>query len=671
MSSFDDSILGFVETEKCGLAISNFKPESDKGIYIEFKDLYDYDENLANELILNPIPCLISFDSLLTNKLRMRNPDYSGIIEKISARIRGLPNSTLLRNVSADQIGQLIMIKGIVVKSTEIKPYCIDAVFECPSCGADIHIEQIEEDITPPAECVCQNRRGFKIKPDKSEFIDIQRITIQENPNELPAGQIPRSISIELKQDLVEKARPGDNVNVVGYMRLYAKRGRLGGLNRSFDFIITANNVEVQSYEDDVFEITDADIEKIHELSKDPLLLQKLTQTLAPSLFGIEIIKEAALYVLFRGVRKSLPDVEIRGDISVLMVGDPGTGKSQLLVSTKNVAHRAVFTTGRGSSAAGLTAAVVKDKDEGFVLEAGALVLADQGICLIDEMDKMRDEDRGAIHPAMEQQVVSIAKGGIVATLNARTSIFASANPHFGRYNPYQTIAENLGKFPVTLLNRFDLIFVLRDIPDKERDAKLADHILASHDATVTHETPIDPKFLRKYIIYSQKIIPNITDEVKSYLRDFYVKMRSSSVQGGKTPAISISARQLESLIRISEARARMRLSETVSEADAEASVAIMNRSLEQVGIDVSTGEIDIDLLYSGKPRSLQMQLQTVLSLIDEMSRIEGMVKDEQLYESLSSEHNIGRTDAAKFIGVLMKDGTIYSPRPGYYRKTS
>ena len=672
MSSFDDSISRFIETDSCDLAVARLFTDNEKSIYIEFGDIYDHDEDLANELIDDPLPCITAFESALTNKLRMRNPEYLDLIGKVSVRIRNLPTTTLLRNVSSDQIGQLLMIKGIVVKSTEIKPYCVDAVFECSNCGEEIHIPQTEEDITIAKECSgCQARRGLNIRPDKSEFIDIQKITIQENPTELPAGQLPRSIRIELKEDLVDKVRPGDNVSVVGAMRLYAKRGRLGGLNRSFDFIITSNNVDLQNYEDDVFEITEDDIEKIKELSQDPYLFSKMIQTLAPSLFGIDIIKEAALYLLFGGVRKLLPDVEIRGDISVLMVGDPGTGKSQLLSASKTIAHRAVFTHGRGSSAAGLTAAVVKDKDEGFTLEAGALVLADKGICLIDELDKMRDEDRGALHPAMEQQVVSIAKGGIVATLNARTSIFASANPQFGRYNPYQTIGQNLGTFPVTLLNRFDLIFIMRDLPDTERDDKMADHILDTHDATITHEPPIDPKFLKKYITYSQRIKPNISEEAKKHIKAFYKKMRAASLEGGEASAISISARQLESIVRISEARARMRLDETVSYEDAEAAVNIMNRSLEQVGIDITTGKIDIDILTTGKPRSLQMKLQAVLSLIIEMSRIEGMVRDEDLYEALSSDHHMGRTDAAKFIAVLMRDGTIYSPRPGYYRSTT
>jgi len=316
--------------------------------------------------------------------------------------------------------------------------------------------------------------------------------------------------------------------------------------------------------------------------------------------------------------------------------------------------------------------AVVKEGGTGnFVLEAGALVLADKGICCIDEMDKMRDEDRGAIHPAMEQQVVSIAKGGIVATLNARTSILAAANPTLGRYNPYQTIAQNMN-LPVTILSRFDLIFVLRDLPEPEKDTKMAEHILNLHRAAGTPvKAPFSTEFFRKYVSYAKTINPVMTDEVFESFRDFYVKMRSASIEGGEASAISITARQLESLVRLSEARARVHLREEVTREDAEAVIALYSRSLEQVGIDVTTGEIDIDIIYTGKPRSLQMQLQKVLGVIGEMERVSGVVQDEDLFTAMLEDHGIARSEAARLIGVLMRDGTIYSPRPGYYKRTS
>ncbi|MBA7468349.1 AAA domain-containing protein [archaeon] len=432
------------------------------------------------------------------------------------------------------------------------------------------------------------------------------------------------------------------------------------------------NNIDVSGRDAELLEITEEDIEEIREVASDPWVFRRMLQSIAPSLYGLDTIKEAVMYLLFSGVSKELPDVRIRGDINVLLVGDPGTGKSQLLGYAAKTAPRGLLTTGRGSTAAGLTAAVVKEGGTGnFVLEAGALVLADKGICCIDEMDKMRDEDRGAIHPAMEQQVVSIAKGGIVATLNARTSILAAANPTLGRYNPYQTIAQNMN-LPVTILSRFDLIFVLRDLPEPEKDTKMAEHILNLHRAAGTPvKAPFSTEFFRKYVSYAKTINPVMTDEVFESFRDFYVKMRSASIEGGEASAISITARQLESLVRLSEARARVHLREEVTREDAEAVIALYSRSLEQVGIDVTTGEIDIDIIYTGKPRSLQMQLQKVLGVIGEMERVSGVVQDEDLFTAMLEDHGIARSEAARLIGVLMRDGTIYSPRPGYYKRTS
>jgi replicative DNA helicase Mcm len=267
--------------------------------------------------------------------------------------------------------------------------------------------------------------------------------------------------------------------------------------------------------------------------------------------------------------------------------------------------------------------------------------------------------------------VVSIAKGGIVATLNARASILAASNPTLGRYNPYQTIAQNMN-LPVTILSRFDLIFVLRDIPEAEKDTRMAEHILRLHMAPGTAPTPpLDTEMLRKYISYSKRIDPVMTKEVVESFRDFYIKMRTASIEGGEASAVSITARQLESLVRMAEARARVHLREEVTVEDSEAVIALMQRSLEQVGIDVETGKIDIDILYTGKPRSLQMQLQKVLVVISEMDRITGVVRDDDLFDALMSDHGIGRSEAARLIGVLMRDGTIYSPRPGYYKRTT
>ena len=371
------------------------------------------------------------------------------------------------------------------------------------------------------------------------------------------------------------------------------------------------------------------------------------------------------MYLLFGGVTKELPDVRKRGDIHVLLIGDPGTGKSALLQYVARIAPRGLYTSGRGTTAAGLTAAVIREAQGGMSLEAGALVLADKGVACIDEIEKMRPEDRVAMHEAMEQQSISIAKGGIVATLNARTAILAAANPALGRYDPYRSVVENIS-LPITILSRFDLIFVIRDVPDKEHDARMAEHILETHKLKEhSVEPPIPPDLLRKYISYAKTIEPKLTDEAIKVIRDFYLEMRSKSE--GEGAPIAITARQLESLIRIAEARARAALRDYVTVEDALAAINIMKRSLQEVGIDLETRRIDIDVIMTGKPKSLRDKLQLVLDAIKRLDEGDG-VSEEDLIHELAQE-GLTEVDVRRLLGVLLRDGMIFEVRPGRFRK--
>ncbi len=301
-------------------------------------------------------------------------------------------------------------------------------------------------------------------------------------------------------------------------------------------------------------------------------------------------------------------------------------------------------------------------------MEAGALVLADKGIACIDEMDKMRKEDRVAIHEAMEQHTVSVAKGGIVATLNARTAILAAANPSLGRYEPHRTVAENIS-LPVTILSRFDLIFVLRDKPDKDLDSKMSKYILEIHRRGRTPvQPPISSDLLRKYIRYAKRIKPVLSNEALRRLKDFYMSMRSASETEGSP--VAITARQLESLVRTAEARARSALRKEISPEDAEAAITIMKRSLGEVGIDISSSKIDIDLIMTGKPKSLRDKLQTIISTIMEMEKETGLVEKAALLNELETKYTIQIGEAERLINQLLREGTIYSPREGYLKKT-
>jgi len=301
-------------------------------------------------------------------------------------------------------------------------------------------------------------------------------------------------------------------------------------------------------------------------------------------------------------------------------------------------------------------------------LEAGALVLADKGIACIDEMDKMRPEDRVAIHEAMEQHTVSVAKGGIVATLNARTAILAAANPALGRYEPHRTVAENIS-LPVTSLSRVALIFVVRDVPDKETDEKMLEHILEIHRrGSSPVEVQVEADLMRKYVSYAKTIKPVLSNAAVKRLGDFYLAMRSASEAEGSP--VAITARQLESLVRIAEARARVALRKEVSAEDAEASIAIMKRSLEEVGIDVSSYKMDIDLIMTGKPKSVRDKLHVVLSVLIEMEKETGIVEKAAFVSELESKHEVPRAETERMIGQLLREGTIYEPREGYLKKT-
>ncbi|RLI69190.1 MAG: hypothetical protein DRP02_11105, partial [Candidatus Gerdarchaeota archaeon] len=361
----------------------------------------------------------------------------------------------------------------------------------------------------------------------------------------------------------------------------------------------------------------------------------------------------------------------IRGESNMLMIGDPGTAKSQILRYVATLAPRALYTSGKGTSAAGLTVAVLRDSDTGeFTLEAGALVLADRGICCIDEIDKMRKEDRSSIHEALEQRTVSVAKAGIVATLNARCSIIAAANPKFGRYITSRSAAENIN-LPVTILSRFDLIWIVRDEPKTESDQIKAQHILRLHTAGVAEkEPPIDKDLLRKYISYAKlNSHPRLGEEAAKRLEEFYLEMRKAG-EASDSP-IAITARQLESLIRLTESHARMALRNEASIEDAEAAISLLKESLRQVGIDPETGKIDIDVVMVGTSSSTRSKIETLMDIISELEaeNQNKAVPMEKIIEK-AAEFGMKRDFVERNIERMRQDGMLFQPRAGFIKKT-
>jgi replicative DNA helicase Mcm len=349
----------------------------------------------------------------------------------------------------------------------------------------------------------------------------------------------------------------------------------------------------------------------------------------------------------------------------VLLVGDPGTAKSEMLKFTAKIAPRGLYTSGRGSTAAGLTAAVIRDKSGIMMLEAGAVVLGDQGIVCIDEFDKIKPEDRSALHEVMEQQTCSVAKGGIVATLNARTSILSASNPIYGKYDPYKNITENVN-LPVPLLTRFDLIFIVRDSPDKEKDNLIASHILEIHRNTEQAARPaIDIDLFSKYLAYTKQIEPALTPEAIDIVRSYYMDMRRIESEG----MITVTPRQLEGLIRLASARARLLLKDMVEAEDAQRAIYLVDQMMRTAGVDVNTGKTDLGVLY-GKPQSVVSKEKTFMELFRELTGTENNdVEDKVLVDELVKTGKFSDEEARKYIQKFNREGQIFERRSGFWAK--
>jgi replicative DNA helicase Mcm len=667
-----ERFLEFFKKEKYRQKISQMAITGKESITVDFEELFAFDQRLAERLLEKPDEFMQHADNAAYAQLGIEDSEYAEKIEKVTVRIVELLGKEQLRKLGSKQMGKLVMIEGIVVRATPVRPMVMQASFKCKRCGNITRVDQAGSFLRAPFECndpSCRQKGPFEFVQEESTFIDSQDLRLQERPEDLPPGQLPRTLNVKLVgSEIVDLARPGDHVSIVGMVRAVApSRPGIGKL-RTFILHLETNSLEVLGKEPETTLSSPEEEEKILELAKDPWVHRKIISSIAPSIYGYEHIKEAIMYLLFGGVSKSLPDITIRGEMNALLIGDPGTAKSQLLQYVARIAPRGLYTSGRGTTAAGLTAAVIREKGGSMSLEAGALVLADKGIACIDEMDKMRPEDRVAIHEAMEQHTVSVAKGGIVATLNARTAILAAANPALGRYEPHRTVAENIS-LPVTILSRFDLIFVLRDVPNKEADEKMSAHILEIHrKGAPPVEAPIGSELMRKYVSYAKTIKPVLSHDALKRLGDFYLAMRSASEAEGSP--VAITARQLESLVRIAEARARVALKKEVSAEDAEAAITIMKRSLEEVGIDLSSYKIDIDIIMTGKPKSVRDRMQIILSMLMEMEKATGIVEKAALLSELESKHKIPRSEIERMIGQLLREGTIYEPREGYLKKT-
>ena len=638
--------------------------KGEKSVLFDFKELLSQDPELADLLLDDPENLLKAAEVSLDNLDLPSN--------LLVVRFNNIPATSMLRirDIRSIHLDKFIAIEGLVRQTSDVRPQVISAKFECPSCGNTMLLLQIDTQLREPSRCSCGRRGKFRFI--HKDLIDAQRIVLEESPENLEGGEQPKRLAVFLKGDLVDpkmekRTTPGTKVRITGTIKEIVIPLRTGGQSTRYDLIMESNYVEPIEEIFEEINITKEEEKEILEVSKDPRIYQRLVSSVAPSIYGHEDIKAALILQLMGGVQKVHKDgTKRRGDMHVLLIGDPGVAKSQLLQFISKIAPKARLVSGKGASSAGLTATVVKDEFmRGWALEAGAFVLANGGFAIIDEMDKINHEDTSALHQALEQQIITIAKANIQATLKAQTTLLAAANPKLGRFDPYLPIASQIN-MPSTLINRFDLIFPIRDIPSREFDTRVATHVLMLQQKPEDIKTEFSPEFLKKYISYArQKIKPALTKEAVDEIKEFYVNLRNlPSLSEQELKPIPISARQLEALVRLSEGSARVRLSKKVTKKDAQMAIETLKRCLMQVGFDPESGQLDIDRISTGLTTSKRTKIIKIQALINELTKKIGkkIPVDDLILEA--SEQGINEVEVNEALDVLKRDGTIYQPQP-------
>uniref|UniRef100_A0A0K0F4X2 DNA replication licensing factor MCM7 n=1 Tax=Strongyloides venezuelensis TaxID=75913 RepID=A0A0K0F4X2_STRVS len=517
----------------------------------------------------------------------------------ISIKTPSTDKPLAVRDVKSKFIGKLITVTGIVIRATDVRPLTSVLTYSCDTCGCETYQTVKGPSFQPAIECPsreCQESRSagrLTMQIRGSKFTKFQEIRIQETANQVPVGGIPRSMIINLFGEQCREVVPGDSVRISGTLLPILKgQGERQQSGLVTDTYLQATDLERLNNDDTVEDENTKFTDEELEIASKPDIYDHLAYSIAPEIYGHIDVKKSLLLALVGGVDKNAAGMKIRGNINVILMGDPGVAKSQLLGYVDRLAVRSAYTTGRGSSGVGLTAAVVKDPVTGeMTLEGGALVLADGGICCIDEFDKMLEGDRTAIHEVMEQQTISIAKAGILTTLNARTSIIAAANPAFGRFNPKRTIEENL-QLPAALLSRFDILWLIQDKPSRENDKRLASHITFVHMNEKQPEqdgrTPLSMNFMRKYIAICKKKNPIVSQGLSQRLVDMYADIRKHA--RSSNDSTYTSPRILLGVIRMATAVARIRLADEVTMEDIEEAIRLMEVSKSSLQPDDTRG---------------------------------------------------------------------------------
>jgi replicative DNA helicase Mcm len=673
--------------------VSREYPDGNRSISVTWEAVADFNARLSSNLRWNLDEALDAAKKVVQEfidedtKKRVKDEHRTNV--DIDVVPVGIPDELYEVEISGlrkEHLYRTVKLKGLIRKATPVRPRMEIGLFECEW---ERHKNSYIQDfftLETPIRCTSEGCKcaDFKLRDDQSQFIDSQKVEMQEYPEDLPPGAQPERLTAYFESSLAHKIQPGDRVAIVGIIK--PKSQFQGRRQKSeFDIYLYSHSIDEKIGEDEDIEPTAAELMEIKELALQEDIAERIRDSISPTIFGMEWEKRAIALQQFGGVHKELPDgTRIRGDIHMLMMGDPGLAKSQLLRSAARIAPRGVMATGKSTSAAGLTAAAVRDEfGEGrWSLEAGTLVLASGGIACIDEIDKMSEEDRSSMHEAMEQQTISIAKAGINAQLKSKCSVLAAANPRRSRFDMTLPLPPQVN-MPVSLLSRFDIFFIITDTPNPERDSLLADRILESHRAGEelipgekvssdqlafrSLEGPINSRLLKIYIAYAKKFRPIMTSEAQYKIKEYYtgLRRRYHSVDD-QDKTMPITPRQLESIIRLAEAEAKMYLSKTVDVKHADSAIDLMNLFLNvTLGGDVDFAFFGVDAEQRRKDSDPGALL---ISIINDAKNQNGM-DEQEVYDRMESEGGHNRESVNKLLTKYREEGRVLKDGYDKWRK--
>lgn len=630
---------------------------NDNIIDLDFLEISEFNPKLSDMFLETGEECVLHSSRIFSSM---------GFGDNIKVHIKNYPNKYKINEIRAIGISQLISTKGIIKRITKVIPRTQFISFECPSCSSIFSLVQTTKQTKEPTRCTCGRKGGFRKLSE--DILDIQELNLEETPEELE-GRTPQQIRVYLENELTskdfnQKLQPGRKIEVIGVVKkLPAFMHPKDEEQNISEFMIHANNI-IPLESDDDFCITVEDIEQIKSISSNNPL-KFLSDNLAPEIYGNNVVKRAIILQMMKGVSKEKSDGNLsKEDIHILLCGDPGIAKSVLCQAVVARTPKCRMIVGTKTSRTAISAMAVKDDLLGsWSLEAGALVLCSSSLCCVDEVDKLDDDAKNDLLEPMSMSTVTINKAGISAKLPARTSVLATANPIRGSYDMEQPMGKQID-LSQPILNRFDLIFILIDRPNKDFDVAAVDHIFQSFKQK--RVTEITPEFFKKYITYCRKLKPQLKDDLKEELQRFYVSMRTIS-QNDKVKGIPINLRNIEGIIRLAEAHAKLRLSEWVEKKDLEVAEEIFMFCLKQVGIDNETGLVDMSRIDRKVPVSKRYKVETLLSVMHQLQEKHGIVIPYDSIKEAAIEKEIKLYEVSDYLDELKKQGKIYEPKNGFY----